>query len=319
MAIAVTCPHCSSKLQVGESSLGKKGKCPKCQNPFVLQPPSDTPPAQSPKINVACVCGVSLKVAETLQGKQVRCPKCQQVIVVPTTKVAPSIPTAPAASSLAGGNMWDDLNLPSASAPPAFVPSNADAYTYKPSAADKPAAAGPKALPKSLAAESSASSENLSGSFFQFGFEPTWTNIRLVLFFGALLIVGPITTISGCNNQLTAARLAREGVTTAGSIVEAVESRRGKFGRSYMMQVAYQVEGKTYQNKFYVDWEFFYDHTQGIRGGDPNVEVMYAKSNPKQSQLVGNDPSFSSIGVGLSMFALGVGGLLYVFFLRSDG
>lgn len=36
---SVQCPHCSAKLNVPETALGKKGRCPKCQEKFLVQVP----------------------------------------------------------------------------------------------------------------------------------------------------------------------------------------------------------------------------------------------------------------------------------------
>jgi WD40 repeat protein len=41
MPISLPCPHCGAGLTIPESALGKKGRCPKCQESFVAEPPTD--------------------------------------------------------------------------------------------------------------------------------------------------------------------------------------------------------------------------------------------------------------------------------------
>jgi len=48
------CPNCKARFNVNETSIGKQAKCPKCGNPFTIQPFIETPvavepPAISPK------------------------------------------------------------------------------------------------------------------------------------------------------------------------------------------------------------------------------------------------------------------------------
>src|SRR4051812_48274110 len=37
---SIQCPHCGAKLNVPEEALGKKGRCPKCQQRFLVQLPA---------------------------------------------------------------------------------------------------------------------------------------------------------------------------------------------------------------------------------------------------------------------------------------
>lgn len=37
---SIQCPHCGAKLDVPEAALGKKGRCPKCQQKFLVQVPA---------------------------------------------------------------------------------------------------------------------------------------------------------------------------------------------------------------------------------------------------------------------------------------
>ena len=37
---SIQCPHCGAKLNVPEAALGKNGRCPKCQQKFLVQVPA---------------------------------------------------------------------------------------------------------------------------------------------------------------------------------------------------------------------------------------------------------------------------------------
>src|SRR5688572_8980267 len=37
---SIQCPHCGAKLNVPDAALGKSGRCPKCQEKFLLQVPN---------------------------------------------------------------------------------------------------------------------------------------------------------------------------------------------------------------------------------------------------------------------------------------
>src|SRR5688500_5528218 len=94
MAI-VTCPECSKKLKVADTSLGKKVKC-SCGHVFVSEPAETAAAAPGPgtaapmKVNVACsACGAMLKVATTSLGKKMKCPKCAAVFVATSEEQAP--------------------------------------------------------------------------------------------------------------------------------------------------------------------------------------------------------------------------------------
>jgi DNA-directed RNA polymerase subunit RPC12/RpoP len=84
MAI-VSCPECSKKLKIADTSVGKKVKC-SCGRIFVAAtdaaaaPP--TPAAAPEKVVVSCTeCGSKLKVATTSLGKKMKCPKCASVFI----------------------------------------------------------------------------------------------------------------------------------------------------------------------------------------------------------------------------------------------
>src|SRR3954467_15522994 len=82
----VSCPECSKKLKVADTSVGKKVKC-SCGNVFVARledaaPPVKTAAVVAEKVFVACTeCGSKLKVATTSLGQKTKCPKCPSVCV----------------------------------------------------------------------------------------------------------------------------------------------------------------------------------------------------------------------------------------------
>jgi uncharacterized protein (TIGR03067 family) len=85
----VSCPECSKRLKVADTSLGKKVKC-SCGNIFVaeegnggLAAPKKPAAVVAPeKVFVSCSeCGSKLKVATTSLGKKMKCPKCASVFI----------------------------------------------------------------------------------------------------------------------------------------------------------------------------------------------------------------------------------------------
>jgi uncharacterized protein (TIGR03067 family) len=108
--VIVSCPECSKRLKVADTSVGKKVKC-SCGKVFVAEtedaahrPPS--PPgrgvggeggsaAAPEKVLVACSeCGAKLKVATTSLGKKMKCPKCAGVFTASAEEEAPASPPA---------------------------------------------------------------------------------------------------------------------------------------------------------------------------------------------------------------------------------
>ncbi len=90
MAI-VSCPECSKKLKVADTSVGKKVKC-SCGHVFVAQEQAAAPvvAAAPEKVTVACTeCSAKLKVAATSLGKKMKCPKCTSVFVASVEDEAP--------------------------------------------------------------------------------------------------------------------------------------------------------------------------------------------------------------------------------------
>ena len=43
MPVLVSCPNCQHKLSLPESAIGKRGRCPACQETFVAAAPSSEP------------------------------------------------------------------------------------------------------------------------------------------------------------------------------------------------------------------------------------------------------------------------------------
>src|SRR5580765_2246590 len=101
MAI-VSCPECSKKLKVADTSVGKKVKC-SCGNVFVASTDGVAAAAPAPaagdKVVVACTeCGSKLKVGTASLGKKMKCPKCAAVFVAAEDapkKAAPKPPPEP--------------------------------------------------------------------------------------------------------------------------------------------------------------------------------------------------------------------------------
>jgi uncharacterized protein (TIGR03067 family) len=97
MAI-VSCPECSKRLKVADTSVGKKVKC-SCGRVFVAES-KDAAPARAPeaapeKVLVACSeCGAKLKAATTSLGKRMKCPKCAGVFIASAEKEAAAPPPA---------------------------------------------------------------------------------------------------------------------------------------------------------------------------------------------------------------------------------
>src|SRR6516162_1987741 len=95
MAI-VSCPECSKRLKVADTSVSKKVKC-SCGKVFVVESkdaaPARAPEAASEKVLVTCnECGAKLKVATTSLGKRMKCPKCAGVFTASAEEEAPAPP-----------------------------------------------------------------------------------------------------------------------------------------------------------------------------------------------------------------------------------
>ncbi len=341
MPTQVACPHCHRSLKVPESSLGKNGKCPNCQQTFVIQasiatdqgshvsPASSDPKpiAEAPKVTTACACGAVLKVASTLRGKQVRCPKCQQVMTVPTSadkqKVAPEpfgqIPSAPTSSHTGSGNVWDDLQLPSDQPSTAFVGNQGDAFSYQLAPAEK-VRKPLNAIQHDARERQSEAALAMEGSRSSFSMgDLSWFQIKWGFICLCLILGGPVVAINGYLSQRSIALIAKEGVTTEGTIMEFTESRTRRGFRSYTMDFIYSVDGKQYSKTVSVGASFFHEHVKNELIVNDSVVVTYAKSDPSQASIEdAGGVSFAGIGVGLSLLAVGAGGLVAVLFLFDD-
>ena len=130
----VKCPQCGASYKIDETKLGKKGRCSKCGNSFILAvastiqsgvaPPhpnrksfldkakerADAPAPQPPlrktrrpdsmrrgRMETTCEkCGAVLTVPDDRIGKKGRCPKCNAVFLIPKPggQTQPTVPTA---------------------------------------------------------------------------------------------------------------------------------------------------------------------------------------------------------------------------------
>jgi uncharacterized protein (TIGR03067 family) len=84
MAI-VSCPECTKRLKVADTSVGKKVKC-SCGKIFVAEmeeaAPVQADAATPVKVLVHCTeCGAKLKVATASLGKKMKCPKCAAIFI----------------------------------------------------------------------------------------------------------------------------------------------------------------------------------------------------------------------------------------------
>ena len=339
MHAEVACSNCQRSLRVAESSIGKKGKCPKCQTVFLMQATSQSPskpesapvaatapisPISGTKIAVSCLCGANLKVAGTMQGKRIQCPKCKLDLVVPLA--GPPQAAISSAGSPAGDDLWGNLDLPATAAPQFPTGGNgAEAYSYKPSPGDKKREKGKPLAPTGDAAEriaeaslamESARTSHSSGSF---GFEWSWLNTRLFFAFVAAIVASPFVLVSGCKEQRKQTLLAQDAGTTLGTITEAYEKRSRRGFRSYSVDVVYTVGEQLYEVNLSVDSTFFMKHVRNVGGESEPVVIMYAKADPSLSMIEGGGSnSYAGIGFGLSLLAFGIGGMCYLFFLAGD-
>ena len=137
----VECPQCGASYKIDETKLGKKGRCSKCGNSFILAsastvqsataPPrpkrksfldeakerSDTAAQQPPRrktrgqdsmrrctVETTCgKCGTILAVPDDRVGKKGRCPKCNAVFLIPEID-GQTQATAPAAVEVPHSN-----------------------------------------------------------------------------------------------------------------------------------------------------------------------------------------------------------------------
>jgi hypothetical protein len=116
--VKARCAACQAGFRVPPAAIGKRGRCPKCGEVFVLTPApnsaaSPTRPAQAGgRVRFPCPqCAASLKVPAQAAGRRVRCKGCGAVVTVPGEKApAPPITSLPGAdddllSGLAAGQV----------------------------------------------------------------------------------------------------------------------------------------------------------------------------------------------------------------------
>jgi DNA-directed RNA polymerase subunit RPC12/RpoP len=79
--IRFCCENCGHKMSVQDKNAGRRGKCPKCGNFFVV-------PDKSATVEFRCKsCGQKISVPRIHAGKKGRCPKCKNPIVIPAVKM----------------------------------------------------------------------------------------------------------------------------------------------------------------------------------------------------------------------------------------
>ena len=75
--IRFACSNCGRQISVDDKYVGKKGKCPKCQNVMIV-------PEKSTIIAFHCErCGQKIRVAASYQGRRGKCPECKGIVVIP--------------------------------------------------------------------------------------------------------------------------------------------------------------------------------------------------------------------------------------------
>lgn len=97
--LPITCTGCAARFRVRAAAVGKKGKCPKCSQPFTVATPSadreSNGSAPDDKIKFSCTeCAKTLRVPASSGGKRVKCPQCQSIQTVPAAKSPAPTPAA---------------------------------------------------------------------------------------------------------------------------------------------------------------------------------------------------------------------------------
>lgn len=84
------CPNCKSKFNVSEANIGKQAKCPKCTNPFKIEPFIEPPPP------AAAAAKISAPTAPAVQNPVQQQPQQQPTQPVKTAEAVPEKITEPA-------------------------------------------------------------------------------------------------------------------------------------------------------------------------------------------------------------------------------
>jgi predicted Zn finger-like uncharacterized protein len=99
--IIAQCSNCQAQFKLDRDKIGKKIRCPKCANVFVVE---ESKPKTEAKIITQCSnCQAQFKLDRDKIGKKIRCPKCANVFVVEEVKAEPkpaATPTAPKAAPI---------------------------------------------------------------------------------------------------------------------------------------------------------------------------------------------------------------------------
>jgi hypothetical protein len=91
MSFAVVCPHCAAKVTAPEQAAGRRAKCPKCHQPFILprqeevytaiEALADEPSAPEPGDHAAANHATPTSVPRlTKTGALIECPHCKQQV-----------------------------------------------------------------------------------------------------------------------------------------------------------------------------------------------------------------------------------------------
>lgn len=105
MPIDVKC-QCGKQMRVADKYLGKRMKCPECNNPVLIEPAKTAkkPAAASPPggssaapklIAFSCSCGRKMQVKPEYAGRGVKCPGCGKGVRVPGGAPATKPPAPP--------------------------------------------------------------------------------------------------------------------------------------------------------------------------------------------------------------------------------
>ena len=79
--IEFSCENCGQKLRVADDKAGKKGKCPKCENPVVVPSLNKRPAVGAGTFSIICsMCDKTIQVPETSRGQTIECPECGSYI-----------------------------------------------------------------------------------------------------------------------------------------------------------------------------------------------------------------------------------------------
>ncbi len=79
--IKFSCENCGQKFRVADDKAGKKGKCPKCENPVVVPSLNKRPAVGAGTFSIICsMCDKTIQVPETSRGQTIECPECGSYI-----------------------------------------------------------------------------------------------------------------------------------------------------------------------------------------------------------------------------------------------